>query len=325
MKTVTYKEFGTPEQVVQVGSMEQPQPQSGQVRVRMVLSPVHNHDIQTIRGQYGLKPDLPAVGGTEALGVVDAVGEGVAQVKAGDRVSIARAQGAWAEYFIADAQHLVPVPDGIADEIAAQLGSMPFSAVLAVNELQADAGDWIVINAANGAVGKTIIQVARNRGLNVVALVRSNGSLEDVQALKLDTVFATNQEGWQDQVREAVGDGRVAGAVDMVGGEAAGDLLGLLSERGVLLSFGAMADWKLHLSIGDLIFKEAVVKGLWASKIVPRMRPEEIKAVFEELIGLASQDKLFLPVDQVFPLDKATEAMHAYEGHRKGKILFQAT
>ena len=95
----------------------------------MVLSPIHNHDLAIIRGIYGRKPELPAVAGTEALGVVDKVGPQVEHLAVSQRVcAMSGGTGAWAEYFLAPAATAVPVPAGVPDESACQLLAMPLSA-----------------------------------------------------------------------------------------------------------------------------------------------------------------------------------------------------
>ncbi|WP_230417785.1 alcohol dehydrogenase catalytic domain-containing protein [Paraburkholderia polaris] len=89
MRSVIYSSFGNPADVLHVAERPTPNPGAGQVRIKSTLSPIHNHDLWTIRGQYGYKPSLPAVGGTEVAGVIDAVGEGVERVKVGQRVVVA--------------------------------------------------------------------------------------------------------------------------------------------------------------------------------------------------------------------------------------------
>ena len=83
----------------------------GQVRIRVTLSPIHNHDIWTIRGTYGFVPDLPAHAGTEVLGTVDALGPGVSGLVAGQRVVSGTSFGTWSEYALIDAAGAIPVPD----------------------------------------------------------------------------------------------------------------------------------------------------------------------------------------------------------------------
>ena len=127
MKSVVFDEYGSPGRVLRIEERPIPEPGPGQVRVRMLLSPIHNHDLMIVTGHYGYKPPLPHVPGTEALGIVDKLGEGVGTLKVGQRVT-GGASAAWAEYYVASAQSLVPLPDGIDDGTACQLVSMPVSA-----------------------------------------------------------------------------------------------------------------------------------------------------------------------------------------------------
>src|SRR3978361_2400525 len=98
MRSVIFEQFGEPAKVLTLTERPMPEPGPGQVRVRMVLSPIHNHDLMIIAGKYGYKPPLPAVPGTEAVGVVEALGEGVTNLKVGQRVCGGGSQ-MWAEYF----------------------------------------------------------------------------------------------------------------------------------------------------------------------------------------------------------------------------------
>ncbi|MDF9440091.1 alcohol dehydrogenase catalytic domain-containing protein, partial [Acinetobacter baumannii] len=87
--------------------MPKPEPKAGEVRIKTIMSPIHNHDVWTVRGSYGYKPTLPAIGGSEAVGIVDALGEGVEHVQVGQRIAVAAVHGSWAEYFIAPAQGII--------------------------------------------------------------------------------------------------------------------------------------------------------------------------------------------------------------------------
>src|SRR6187431_705132 len=171
MRALIHSTFGDPTEVLEVGERPLPEHDAGEVRVRTVLAAIHNHDLWTIRGTYGFKPGLPAASGTEAVGIVDALGEGVDTLKVGQRVT-GGTFGVWAEYFVAKAAGLLPVPDAISDETAAQLVSMPFSALALLDSLDLEPGDWMVQNTANGAVGKLVAQFAPARGINVLGLVR---------------------------------------------------------------------------------------------------------------------------------------------------------
>src|SRR6478752_237401 len=201
MRALVHSTFGDPTEVLEVAERALPEPGPGEVRVRTLLSPIHNHDLWTIRGTYGFKPELPAASGTEAVGVVDALGEGVEGLQVGQRVT-GGAFGVWAEYFVATAAGLLPVPDGMSDETAAQLLSMPFSALALLDSLDVKPGDWIVQNTANGAVGKLLAQLAPARGVHVLGLVRRDAGVGELEALGIGDIVSTESADWRERAEE---------------------------------------------------------------------------------------------------------------------------
>lgn len=323
MRGVIYEKFGDPAKVLHVGKLPLPEPGMGQVRLRLVLSPIHNHDLSTIAGTYGYKPPLPAVPGTEALGVVETLGERVSNLKVGQRVAL-NGLGLWAEYLVADAQRVVPLPDGVSDEIGCQLLSMPMSAVMLLDDLEVKAGDWIIQNTANGAVGKTLAGLARARGVNVVNLVRRDAGVAELAALGIDNAVSTETEGWQQQVTEITGGAPIIRAVDSVAGEAADQIMSALAEGGTLVSFGAMSGKPLVISPANLLFKQATVRGFWGQKRAPLLTPEKRAAMMGELIALATHGALHLPIAESFSFEHAAEAAAASAvPGRPGKIAIK--
>ncbi len=324
MRSVGHDTFGAPEEVLTPRDVPAPRAGAGQVLVRMLLSPIHNHDLVTVTGSYGVRPELPAVGGTEAVGVVEAVGEGVDAALVGRRVSVAGTPGTWAEHFVADASALVPVPDAMSDEAAAQLIAMPFSAISLVEFLDVEAGDWIVQTAANGAVGKVVAVLAKARGLRLVNLVRRQEAVAELAELGIDHVIATESDDWVEQARALIGAGGARAAVDSVGGEVAGGLAELLGEDGLLVTFGAASNQPLVISSGPVIFKQLTVKGFWGAKVSSRMSDEDRSRLFGELITLVLDGSLVLTSGGTFGLDDPTGAVTASQSAgRSGKILFR--
>lgn len=324
MRSVLHATFGDPAEILSPGDSPIPEPGPGQVRIRTILSPIHNHDLWTVRGSYGYKPDLPAIGGSEAVGTVDALGADVTGVTLGQRVAVASVHGTWAEYFLAPAAGLVPVPEAIADGAAAQLIAMPFSAISLLEFLEVERGDWIVQNTANGAVGKTLAMLAQARGVQVVNLVRRDAGVDELAALGIAHAVSTADAGWQDRVRAITGGAPIRAAVDSIGGQASGDLLGLLGEDGLLVSFGTMAGEPMQLSSGDLIFRQARVKGFWGSKISAAMPADVRRRLIGELLRLVADGSLTLPVEATFGLDRIADAVRASLAPGKaGKVLLQ--
>lgn len=324
MQSIIHHSFGEPAEVLQLAEMPRPEPKAGEVRIKTILSPIHNHDVWTVRGSYGYKPTLPAIGGSEAVGMVDAVGEGVDQSKLGQRVAVAGVHGSWAEYFIAPAQAIIPLNDAIDNETAAQLIGMPISALMLLDFVNVQPGQWLIQNTANGAVGKTVAMIAQARGLQVINLVRRSDAIAEMQALGIQHVVATDQDDWKAQVKALHADQPLIAGVDSIGGSASGEMLNLLSENSLLVSFGSMTGETMQISSGDLIFKQATVKGFWASVVSKEMPAERKKALFVELLTLAAQKKLILPVEGVFSFDEIqTAALKATQGARQGKVLLK--
>ena len=324
MRTLIHPTFGEPEDVLTLEERPIPAPGPGQVRLRVVLSPIHNHDLWTIRGTYGFKPELPAASGTEALGVVDAVGEGVEHLRVGQRVATGGSFGAWAEYIVTGAAGLIPVPDSLSDETAAQLVSMPFSAISLLHFLGVRAGDCIVQNAANGAVGRMLAQLGAARGVNVIGLVRRSAGVAELLAQGIDNVVATDQADWRDEVTQLTGGAPIVAGVDSVGGSSAGDVVSVLAENGTLVAFGAMKSPTMEISSSDVIFKQATVKGFWGSKVIQQLDPQVRSELFGELIRLVTEGALTLPVAGVFDAaDFAAAVRLTKTAGRVGKVLLR--
>jgi NADPH2:quinone reductase len=325
MRCVAYNAFGVPHEVLHLAERPVPKPGPGEIRVRMTLSPIHNHDLWTIRGEYGVKPQLPAIGGTEAAGIVDEVGEGVTAPAVGQRVAAGSVVGAWAEYFVARAAAVVPVPDAINDDVACQLMAMPLSAMMALEELGVRPDQWMIQNAATGAVGKTLAMIAKARGVHVVNVVRRSAGVAELAALGIGNAVSSSEAGWQKRVEAMTRGAPIVAALDSVGGEESGQLLHLLGEGGQLMTFGAMANQPMIVDPGDLIFKQTTIKGFWAAKLGSGPRRAEIPRAIGEIVRLAATGELKLSVEKAYPLEEAAEAARAsMQPGRTGKIAFRA-
>ena len=324
MRAVTHDTFGDPAEVLRQSDRPIPQPGPRQVRLKVILSPVHTHDLSTVRGQYGYRPELPAIGGTEAVGIIDAVGEGLDAGMAGRRVAVGGIHGSWAEYVLASATGLVPVPDTIPDESAAQLVAMPFSAITLLDHLDVSSGDWIIQNAANGAVGRMLSRLAAARGVNCVSLVRRADGVAELQASGIANAVSTAENGWQDRVREITAGAAIRVGVDSVGGTASGDLAALIGDNGRMVVFGSMTAQPVVIPPGEFIFRNLTLRGFWGSSVMARLPQERRAALMGEVIGRVMSGDLPLPVDGIFGLDRPADAVRASLTPGKvGKVMFR--
>lgn len=324
MRALVHRSFGEAEDVLSIQDRPVPEPGPGQVRLRIVLSPIHNHDLWTVRGTYGFTPELPAASGTEAVGLVDALGAGVDHLSLGQRVATGGTFGAWAEYVVANAAGLIPVPDGLSDESAAQLVSMPFSTLSLLHFLDVKEGDWIVQNAANGAVGRMLAQLGAARGINVLSLVRRAARVEELRAQGVENVIATDGDDWRERTRVLTAGAPLVAGVDSVGGAASGDVLSLLAEGGTLVAFGAMNSPIMQIASSDVIFKQATVKGFWGSKVIQTMDAGTRGALFGELVQRVTDGTITLPVAGVFEAAEVADAVRLSKTPgRVGKVLLR--
>ncbi len=324
MRSANYKKFGTPAEVLNVSDTEKPEPKANEIRIKTILAPIHNHDLATIKGTYGYKPELPAIGGSEAVGTIDALGADVEGFEVGQRVSVANVHNTWAEYFTAPADFVFVIPDSIKDEMAAQLIAMPLSALMLLEFLNLQYGQWVIHNAANGAVGKTLAILAANRGINTINIVRSDEAKNELTKMGIKNNVSTDDEDWQDQVKAIVGDQRIIAAIDAVGGEASGELQSLLGEGGTIVAFSALSGDPMALNSGQLIFNKITAKGFWGTDTSVNMNQKNKQRLINELIDRATDGKLQLPVDSTYDLSEVTKAVSKdVQSNKNGKILLK--
>lgn len=325
MRTLTFDRLGNPAEVLKLTERPDPAPGDGEARVRLTLAPIHNHDLMSIRGRYGTKPPIPgALAGSEACGVVDAVGAGVSGIAVGQRVAVVGIPGVWGDKFIAKADRLIPLPDSIDDAAGCQLMAMPMSALLLLDDAALRDGEWLVQNAANGSVGKAVAKIAAQRGLNVLNLVRRADAVAELTALGIRHVVATDAPRWWEQARAMAAGGRLAVGVDSVGGESAGALLRLLDDGGRMISFGAMGDAAIALDPADFIFKSKTVGGFWALTYKPKSAGMDQRSIARQVFELVGSGVVKLTVDETFGLGEFAKAFEAHaKPGRSGKITFR--
>src|SRR5215210_996274 len=136
MQSVKFNEFGNPADVLRVEDVPQPEPGANQVLVKLRARSINPSDLLTVRGLYGALPKLPATPGLECMGEVAAVGDGVTNLRPGQRVIPLGVQGTWQEYILAASGQLIPVPDSVSDQTAAQFVVNPLTAwIMTVEEL----------------------------------------------------------------------------------------------------------------------------------------------------------------------------------------------
>jgi mitochondrial enoyl-[acyl-carrier protein] reductase / trans-2-enoyl-CoA reductase len=257
-----------PQNVIRAAPLELPAPAAGQVLVAMLASPINPSNVLTLTGEYGVLPPQPAVGGSEGVGRVAALGDGVDGLAVGQLVLLPRGGGTWTTHLLTDARALVALPEGADPLQLAMLTVNPPTASLMLTEfVPLVAGDWLIQNVANSGVGGYLIQLARRRGLRTVNLVRRESAAAQDQGG--DVVLVDNEDIAR-RVDESTGGAAIRLGIDAVGGVATDRLAQCLAEGGMLVNYGMMSGEPCRVAPSALIFRDITLWFRQASREAQR-------------------------------------------------------
>lgn len=320
MNALRFHEFGKPAEVLRWEPLELPPLSDGEVRLKILAAPVNPADLNLIEGTYGVKPELPAVPGIEGCGEV--VESRSPEFQKGDHAILLRRAGSWATHVQIPADHLFKLPAGLDPLQAAMLKVNPATAWRLLTGFGTpEAGSWVVQNAANSAVGRCVIVVAKELGLRTMNLVRRAELRDELLELGADEVVTDDDAGLE-SAKSKLGKDRPQLAFNCVGGESALRLMNLLGPGGIHVTYGAMARRPLTVPNGLLIFKDLQLRGLWITKWIESAPKTELDEVYGKLAALMQAGKLALPVDSTHPLEKIPEALERLGAARRaGKVL----
>lgn len=319
MKAIRVHAYGGPE-VLTLESLPLPDPEPGEVLIRVEYAGVNYIDTYRRRGLYPLP--LPFTLGEEGAGVVEKVGEGVLAFRPGDQVAWSNALGAYAEYQVVPASRLVPIPEGLSTRLAAALllqGMTAHYLVEATYPLKP--GEVAVVHAGAGGVGQLLIQLAKAKGAIVIATASTEEKRALARARGAD--FALPYEGFAQVVRE-ITDGVGADVVyDGVGQATFEESLDALRQRGTMVLFGQSSgpvpplDPQVLNRKGGLFLTRPSLHHYTASRRELLHRAGE---VFRRVL----EGRLSVQIGGEFPLSEAKEVHRALEGRKTvGKLLLK--
>jgi len=311
MKAIRIEKFGGPE-VMDYFDIELPPPAANQARVRHTAIGVNFIDTYHRTGLYPLP--LPLVLGTEAAGVVEAVGENVTTLKPGDRVAYCMVLGAYAEANNVAADKLVKLPAGISDEVAAAAMLKGMTAqYLLKRTFPVQRGQTILIHSAAGGVGLIACQWAKHLGATVIGAVGSEAKVALAKENGCDHVLVLGKGDWVKRVRELTQGQGVPVVYDGIGKDTFSASLDCLAVRGMMVSYGNASgpvppfDPALLATKGSLYFTRPGLPFYTRDA-------KELQETADDLFAVIASGSVNISVNQRFRLaaaSKVHEALHS--------------
>ena len=220
MKFLQMSKFGNPTEVVEVVESDPPPPPAAnEATVAVEYSAIGPAELLMIRGRYGIRPQPPAPLGNEAIGRVVAVGASVKNVKTGDRVAIPTGLPVWRQAITVAAADLIVLSEQADPQQLSMLRINPLTAALLLTEyVELGKDDWVIQNAGNSGVGRSVIAFAQEFGLHSVSLVRRPELVDELKSAGADVVLVDGPDVVK-QVAAATGNAKIKLGIDGVGGD----------------------------------------------------------------------------------------------------------
>jgi NADPH2:quinone reductase len=295
-EALTWKELPTPE------------PKAGEVRVAVHAASLNFPDLLIVQNKYQFKPPLPFVPGSEYAGLVEAVGEGVTNVKPGDKVCAFGGGGGFGTHVVNKATNLVKLPEGFSyEEAAAFLCTYGTTHHALVDRAQLKAGETVLVLGAAGGVGTAAIQIAKAAGAKVIAAASTDDKCALCKELGADQTINYSTGNIRDELK-ALTDGKGPDVVyDPVGGDLAEPVFRSIGWRGRYLVIGFAQGTIPSLPLNLALLKGASIMGVFWGEFA-RREPQNNAKALAELAAWYQQGKIKPVIDQVMPMSALKDA-----------------
>lgn len=323
MKRVAFIRYGTPD-VLQLLEIAIPQPQAGEVLIKVEAIGVNYSDTLRRRNKYFQPTPLPYHPGSEAVGEIIAVGEGVSvPYTMGVRVlAILPFGGGYAEYVAVNAQYCVPLPPNIDAKTATAIFVQGSTAQLMISQMAKNIqGKTVLINAAAGGVGSLLVQLAKLNGATVIATSSSDEKLKVAKAIGADATVNYSIAHWSEKVKQANNGKGVDIAFEMVGGDVYNETIKLLEHGGQMIVYGCASGIQGNIHPEYFVDKNISQSGFNLAFFITT-QPGVWQEALGTVIGLIAQGPLKIETSKTFALKDAAEAHRQIEARQTtGKVV----
>ncbi|PYR10438.1 MAG: NADPH:quinone oxidoreductase [Acidobacteria bacterium] len=321
MKAVLCRTYGPPESLV-VEEVPSPLPRQGEAVISVKAAGVNFPDVLIIQNKYQVKPPLPFSPGSEAAGVVKAIGDGVDHVTIGDRVMAITGYGAFAEEIAVDAARLLPIPDGMDFTTAAAFGLTYATSDHALRDRgELKAGETLLVLGAAGGVGIAAVEIGKALGARVIACASSPTKLAVCRAHGADETIDYATEDMRERIKALTG-GRGPDVIyDPVGGPYTEPALRSIAWRGRLLVVGFAAGEIPRIPLNLTLLKGCSIVGVYWGEF-SRREPQRFAESIRQLARWFADGRLKPHISSTFPLERASDALELMAERKvEGKVV----
>ena len=322
MKAMRVAKYGGPEEL-QLQEVAQPRLGAGEALVRVHAAGVNYADIYFRNGTLAKPIPFPFTLGIEGAGEIEAVGEGVSELKRGDRVAYKWSLGSYAEYDVVKAAEIAPLPDGVSFHDGAAIILQGLTAHYLVHEFYPiKRGSTVLVHAAAGGVGLLLVQWVKHMGAVVIGTVSTDEKAKIAREAGADHVILYTKQDFAEEAKKLTGGAGVDYVIDGVGKTTFTKDLDALKPRGWATSFGMASGPADPVAPNSLMMKSLTIS-VGALSNYTRTRDELLRRATEIFAGLR-EGWLKLRVDRTFPLAQAAEAHQLLESRQTaGKLILK--
>ncbi|MCE7734712.1 MAG: zinc-dependent alcohol dehydrogenase family protein [Candidatus Heimdallarchaeota archaeon] len=328
MKSAQYTEFGDPLKVVSLVDIDHKELQHNEIRIKLEFSPINPADLFVIMGTYPIRPEFPTTPGSEGVGRISEIGPGVIHLKIGDVVLLPfhRGIGTWRDEMIVNSNFVTALPNDNnveLEQLAMASVNPPSALYMLRNYVNLDEGDWIIQNAANGAVGRCIIGFAKKKGLKTVNVVRRTELADELKELGADYVLVDGPD-LKKRISKLTDIDNIKLGLDAVAGDATHRIAQCVAEYGTVINYGAMSMKKCEVGASQTIFRSINLVGFWYHKWTQTVTYEEYLDLTRRTNEAVLNRDIKMAVHSTFALDDIHEAMKTALGEKlNGKVLIK--
>jgi NADPH:quinone reductase len=321
MKAVLCKAYGPPESLV-VEEIASPRPGKGQVVINVKACGVNFPDTLIIQGTYQFKPPLPFSPGGEVAGVVKEVGEGVTSVEVGSRVIAFTGWGGFAEEVVAEADTLIPMPDGMDFATASSFVMVYATSYHALKDrARLQPGETLLVLGAAGGVGLAAVEIGAAMGARVIAAASSAEKLAICREHGAEEGIDYSTENLRERIKALTGGNGVNVVYDPVGGPFSEPALREMAWDGRFLVIGFAAGDIPRIPLNLPLLKGCSIVGVFWGAFVAR-EPGRNRANLQELVGWLAEGKIKPLVSATYSLERAADALNGLMQRKvTGKVV----